>query len=225
MKNRLFIPSLCLLPVFAFAELISVTDGAGNNYGNTEGFAIDFDSTSTGITADWSPDLSAGTLYSVDSVSIFEENNLDTDFFLGVYTGLSGTTPSGFLGVSDNTVNFSDQAGIVTWNFSGITVTPETNPGSGGDVLFFLYQEGTTALGAVPNRGNNTTAYRRIDGENGSFADELSAVIDGGVSTALRINRSPEYQAQVSVAIPEPQTVGLLLLGVAAVGRRFGRKR
>ncbi len=227
MKKRPF-----SLTHFAFATLlsagtshaatVSVTDGDGNLYGNTDGFALDFDST-TGLAADWTPDLTAGGVYSIDSISLFDRNSFDADFYLGVYTGLTGSTLSGFQGTSFNTVNFSAQGNeMVTWTFSGITVVPETNPAAGNDIRFFILQSGTEPLATAPNIGDNNTQIKRIDGEGGSFATHLSAIIDAGGS-GLGTSRSPEYEASLTL-IPEPGSLGIATLGLA-LGTLVRRRR
>src|SRR5690606_23806563 len=107
-----------------FSATVSVTDGDANNYGNTDGFAIDFDATPL-ATVPWAPALVEGSVYTLDRVSVFERNSFNADFYLGVYTGLTGTTPSGFPGTSENTLNFSNSDNAtVDWTFSGITVVP-----------------------------------------------------------------------------------------------------
>lgn len=208
------------------AATVSVTDGTGNNYGNFDGFAIDFDA-STGITADWAPDLQVSETYSIDSVSLFELNDFNADLFLGVYTGFNESTGalSGFEGVSTNTINFNSLPGTnqVTWNFSGITVTVDDVAGAGSGVRYFALQTESTAIATINNFGDDTTAVRRIDGETGSFTDELAAVIDGGGGAdRLKGTRAPEYEASVTL-IPEPSTS--ILGAVAALAFAGARRR
>ena len=58
-----------------YAQSVAVTEaGTANGYGDFSGLAIDFDAT-TGISADWVPDLIADSLYSVDSISVFNRNS------------------------------------------------------------------------------------------------------------------------------------------------------
>ncbi|MEM9346948.1 MAG: PEP-CTERM sorting domain-containing protein [Planctomycetota bacterium] len=229
MRPLLILPSLVtgalLFANHADAATVTVTDGTGNNYGRTAGIAIDFDAT-TGISADWAPDLVAGSTYNVDSVSLFLGSGTNTggeDFYLGVYQTRSGTNYSDFLGVSDNTINL-DTATLnqaLTWNFSSIKpeVTPETNPGSGGDILYFLLQTGTTALTSPADFSAGDTPFRRInDSTGGSFDDELSAAIDG-TDKQLKVDRALEYSATVSL-VPEPSSLALLGLGGLAILRR-----
>ena len=195
---------------------VSVTDDSGNNYGKTSGVAIDFDA-STELTADWDPDLVAGSAYQVDSLSLFlgAQGLVDEDLYLGVYTGLDeqiGVTNaaalSGFLGVSDNTFNLSsaDVDTALVWTFSGAApqVVPESNPGSGGDILYFVLQTGTSALADTGSIQSDDRPFRRIN-TGGSFNDELSAVIHGSrnnntTSPDLVLDRALEYEAQLSIA-------------------------
>lgn len=191
------------------AETVSVTDADGNGFGNTVGVAIDFDAT-TGITADWTADLAAGSTYSVDSVTLFARGAVNSDpVYLGVYSSLTGDTGvagnatlGGFLGVSDNTQVFSG-TGARTWTFSGINVVAGSEAGnlsdlaggssttelengeviSGDGILFFVYQTETTALTELPavlSPDTDQFAFRRIDGGDGSVDDELAAVLQGG---------------------------------------------
>ena len=207
----------------ANAAIVSVTDGNGNTFGDTGGFAIDFDAT-TGLTADWLPDLSTSQLYSIDSVTVFQGsigNTTDT-VRLGVYTTLIGTVLSGFQGVSTNTINL---AGVVesdplNFSFSGINVTPQTDPGSGTDIRYFIFQTGTTALTSVDGQSTRVPV-RRIDAENGAFGDELSGIIRSDAGGA-QLNRSPEYSATIT-AVPEPSTLGLLCIAGAAIAARRRR--
>lgn len=180
---------------------VVVTDGDANDYGKTSGVAIDFDAT-TGLSAEWTPELAAGATYQLDSLTLFlgAPGLVDENVYLGVYTGLSGKTLSGFLGVSDNVFNLTT-APIdtdLTWTFDSIApaVIPESNPGSGGDILYFALQFETNALEVLESPATGATPFRRID-SGGSFNDELSAVLR---DTGLLTTRALEYKAQLSVA-------------------------
>lgn len=239
MKKTLIVLSAIALVAAAQAEIVSVTDAAGNNYGKTSGVAIDFDAT-TGLTADWTPDLVAGQQYRVDSLTLFlgGQGVIDEDLYLGVYTGLdeqlgtqAAATLSGFQGVSDNTINLSSAAlnTALTWNFTGdaFQVTSESNPGAGGDILYFVLQTGTGALADTGSIQSDDRPFRRIN-SNGSFDDELSATIHGSRNNLvgdpdLVFDRALEYEAEVT-AIPEPATLGMVALfggGILFMRRRM----
>lgn len=213
-----------LLPAASsLAATIVVTDGDSNNYGNFDGFALDFDATpqgTNGVVSGYNPPLQAGEPYSLDSISLFERNNKDAAYYLGVYTGYDAGALSGFQGVSTNTINFNATTNEkVTWLFSPnqVVVTPETNPGAGSDIRYFILQTGTDALTTVPNQGPDDTAVKRLDGESGSFAQHLGAVID--VEQGLRRDRVAEYEA-VLTPVPEPSAAALLGVGALALLRR-----
>ncbi len=162
----------------AGAESVSVVDGDDNDFGNTVGLAIDFDAT-PGVIADWTPDLAAGSTYSVDSVTLYADSATNFDpVYLGVYGSLTGdsttlgrATLGDFIGVSDNTVVFGG-TGARTWTFSGINVVAGSEAGNlsqiqtaaagferelddgetvtGDGMLFFVYQTDTTPLTELP---------------------------------------------------------------------------
>ena len=207
----------------ANAETVSVTDGTANNYGNANGVAIDFDAT-TGLAADWMPDLSTSQAYSINGVTLFNTSNAadssTATVRLGVYTTLTGETVSGFLGVSTNTINLSTVAlsAPFTFNFSGISVTPGMSAGTGADIRYFAFQIGDTAITDL--RAESTRVpIRRIDAETGSFTDELAAVIQasGNTSSGLVANRAPEYSATIT-PVPEPSAAIMLLGGAGILG-------
>ena len=239
MKKTLAVLSALALVVAVQAEVVSVTDSAGNNYGKTSGVAIDFDA-STGLSADWAPDLATGQQYRVDSLTLFlgGQGLVDEDLYLGVYTGLdeqigvqAAATLSGFQGVSDNTINLfsADLNTALTWSFTGdaFQVTPESNPGAGGDILYFVLQTGTGALADTGSIQSDDRPFRRIN-TGGSFDDELSATIHGSrnnntTSPDLVFDRALEYEAQIT-AIPEPATLGMVTLfggGILLIRRRL----
>lgn len=229
MKKILTVSTIIALASSIQANIVSVTDGTANNYGKTSGIAIDFDATS-GLTADWSPGLVNGQIYRVDSVALFlgAKGTINEDLYLGVYTGINeqlgvqaAATLSGFIGVSDNTFNLStaNLNTALTWTFTGdqFQTTAGLNPGTGSDILYFMLQTGTDALadtGTEPVAGSRQ--FRRIDGTNGSFENELSAVIHASANGSISdkdivSNRPLEYEAQVT-AIPEPASLGLIAL-------------
>ena len=211
----LTLSAIALSAISAGAATVTVDDH-NNSFGDVDAFAIDFDAT-TGGTADWTPDLSTSNTYSIDSISVWEQGTQDTDFYLGVYTGFTGGTLSGFQGASTNTINFSDETGTfkVTWDFigQGITVTPEVTPGSGGDQRYFVFQTVATAQTTLVDLGDNTTTLAIF--RNGSYADRLSGVIKAG-DTSVRGNRNQSYEATLT-AIPEPSSAALLGLGGLAL--------
>lgn len=214
--------ALSLMSV-ANAETVSVTDGTANNFGDTNGVAIDFDAT-TGLAANWTPDLSTSQQYSIDSVTLFNTSNAadssTATVRLGVYTTLTGETVGGFQGVSTNTIDLSTVAlgTPFTFNFSGISVTPGMNAGTGADIRYFAFQIGDTAITDL--RAESTRVpIRRIDAETGSFTDELAAVIQasGNTSSGLVGNRAPEYSATIT-PVPEPSAAIMLLGGAGILG-------
>lgn len=232
MRRFLKLPFLTIctlgLAVQASAETVSVTDGTGNVWSDAAGWAIDFNTNTS--SAVWAPALVEGSTYSVDSVTVFSGNNSndvsqDTDFYVGVYTNgptdsAQGTAVSGFLGASTNTVNFGTlaESAPATFNFSGINVVADATPGGGSGVLYFVLQTGTTAVTDFVEA--NSVRLRRIDGNDGTFEDELSAILDGrDVADHIRVTRSPEYQASVTL-VPEPGSLTLLAVGGLCILRR-----
>lgn len=210
----------------------------GNTFGGTSGFAIDFNTDTPG--ADYDIDLVPGTTYSVDSVTVFSGGNndddekLDADLRVGVYTTLTTVSGadqvSGFLGVSTNTNNFStiDERGAVTYDFSGITVVADGTPNGGSGLLYFAFQTGTEA---VTNLQDLVVSLQRID--NGVVpsqgpANYLSAILQSQGGTDFRGDRSPEYQATVSIFtgedVPEPLSAAGLMVGLGVFALRRGRR-
>ncbi len=203
----------------ANAATVIVTDADGNTFGDTAGFALDFDRT-TGLSATYTPAL-VNAPYFIDNVTVFNGDSSTGTVFLGVYTTFSSGTLSGFQGVSTNTVTLDGLArsAPLSFDFSGLTVTPEMNPGSGGDVRFFVFQTGTEALTTYTN--GVRVPIRRIDGAAGSFDDELSAIINSS-DGSLQTSRSAEYTATLTL-VPEPSVYGLLGIAGAILAARRSR--
>ena len=209
----------------ASAEMIIAGDGGTTAFGDTQGFAIDFDSTPA-ANADWTPDLVAGTTYKLNSISItYGGPGIDGDNgvakYLGVYTGLSSGVLSGFLGASTNTFPIATAVAgdLATWNFSGIQVTADSTVGGGAGLLYFAYQDVNTATSLGGNDVDFPT--RRFENSvtdpTSAMSNTLSSIIAFG---GLQAGRAPEYQANLS-RIPEPTTFVLLgLCGAALLGAR-----
>lgn len=212
----------------ASAATVVVTDGNGNNFGDSGGFRIDFDSTAIPVTAsvdgvaagssDWSPGLVDGQAYSVDSVSIrYGGSQATTDpKFVGVYTDLSAGVLSGFVGVSDNAVNFA-LAAADTWqqfNFTGLNVTVDSAVGSGSGLLYFVFQSGTSAIASL----ETAVSLHRNNGfpADDQMPDWHSNILAFG---AVQAPRAAEYQATLT-AVPEPSALVLALGGAALLFRR-----
>lgn len=200
--------AMLLMAGQASAEIVVASDAGTAAYGDANGFRIDFDSTFA-TAADWTPDLTAGQAYQLNSVSVRyggAQANA-TPKYLGVYTGLTGGVLSGFRGVSSNTVDFST-AVTGDWqqfNFSGIDVTTDSTVGSGSGLLYFVYQTGAEALTGL----ETTVSTQRFDGFPSTevTADYLANILAFGT---VQIARAPEYQASLTAAVPEPMTAGLI---------------
>ncbi len=217
--------TLCLLLVGLFksgqapAAVITASDGGGTAYGDCLGFGIDFD-TSAADFADWTPDLADGQSYNLDFLSVrFGGAQANTTAkYLGVYSGFSGGTFSGFLGVSTNAIDFTT-AVTGDWqqfNFSGINVIADSTVGSGSGMLYFAYQTGTSAI----TGGETTVSTMRFNTDT-TIAQSLSSVIAFGTLQAVR---APEYQASLTaVAVPEPST--LAILGITGFASLAARRR
>ena len=221
-KVMTWLISALLIAGSASAETITVTDSLANTYGNTQGLAIDFDTTTAGlnpaITTGWAPPLTDGQQYSVDSISVISGAEVlvgSGNVYLGVYSGLGEAgVLSGFLGTSTNTVDFTTTVSgdWETFNFSGISVTADSVVGAGTDMLYFVFQP-TTA--AKANSYGDEIRLHRINVDT-TIDQALSSVIAyGGLSTL----RAPEYQAQIT-PIPEPATLALMGLGALAILRK-----
>ena len=213
----------------ANAATVLVTDGTNNDFGDAGGVAIDFDAT-TGLAADWVADLSTSQTYFIDSLTLFRATNEASTgtVYLGVYTSIGaspGKTLGGFQGVSTNTINLSTlgQNAPFTFTFSGFSVTPQQNPASGGDIRYFVFQTGTTALANIDL--SVRVPIRRIDDNTtpAGFSHQLAAVLQRGHPTEfLRTGRAPEYSATIT-PIPEPSALALLGIAGAVIAARRRR--
>ena len=221
-KIKFGISLLFATACIAQAEIVQSTVSAGGTQSNSKGTVIDFDS-STVANATASPALTNGVSYSIDSLQLtvaMDAGSMTNDItvYLGVYTSLSGSTLSGFQGVSDFAITIVDDNNRkpITWDFSNMSVTSEANPGSGGDQRYFVFQTGTTALADLS--AATTVALRKRD--NVGYTNQLSAVL----LSKMQTNKNPLYVATLS--IPEPATWGLIAImagGIIFVHRRFVR--
>lgn len=175
---------------------VTATDGGTTVYGSCNGFAIDFDAT-VAPSAVWTPSLSAGQTYAINSVSLKNASGNTGNYYLGVYTGFSGGSLSGFKGVSDAANNFATSPnGWLTFTFSNINyvVTADFTAGSGSGMVYFVYQSGTSALSS-PNVTLGTERF----GADTYMTNSLAGIIAFGGVVA---NRSPQYQATITPALP-----------------------
>lgn len=217
MKNTTtWLAALLLTAGSAVAESVNVTDGGATLYGSTDGIAVDFDA-SVATLADWTPDLAVGTTYSVDSLSLrLGAANANT-VYLGVYSGLSGTTLSGFLGASQNAIDLNTATvnDWMTFNFSVINVTADATVGSGSGLLYFLFQTDNVAHATNPDLNINT---HRMNVDT-TMSQSLASVYALGSVQAVR---APEYQANLTV-VPEPSA--FTLIGLSGAGLVLARRR
>jgi PEP-CTERM putative exosortase interaction domain len=223
MKKTLAVFVATVLTVgFAGAQTstVTATDAGTAAYGDASGFLIDFDATPT-LAVPWSPALVSGGLYSLDSISIrYGGAQANTSpKYLGVYSSFSSGVLSGFLGVSDNAIDFT-AAASESWqqfNFSGINLTVDSTVGSGSGLLYFVYQTGTSAIGGL----ETTVSTMRFDGfpADPVTGDYLANILAFGTIQAAR---APEYQASIT-AVPEPSAIALL--GFAGGMLLFARRR
>ena len=181
--------------------LESNDQGATDTYGNTQGIAIDFDSTdASGSKA--TPALTNGVTYSVDSLQVRVDTSKFTntkDVYLAVYTGIAadGEALTNFVGASDNAVTLTKGSGVTNavWTFSNISVTSETNPGSGGDQLYFIFQTNNVA------QATTDTSYDiPVMRQKATYVNVLSAVVRGKESHGgVQLQRNPNYIATLTV--------------------------
>ena len=184
--------------VSCIAASVTATDDGTAVYGACNGVAIDFDATSV-PEAVWTPGLTSGQTYGLNSVAIKNASGNTGDYYLGVYTGFSGGILSGFQGVSDAANNFSTSPnGWLTFTFSNLnyTVLVDSTVGSGSGMLYFIYQSGTAAL-TSPNVTLATDKFATDTYMTNSLA---SIIAYGG----LVANRSPQYQATITPVSPKP---------------------
>jgi hypothetical protein len=182
----------------ASAETIKVDDDAtgGNSYGNTAGFAIDFDATApaaaSSVTTGWDPPLVAGKSYALNSISIQYGGSVTIGsgvVYLGVYSG--GVNGEGFVGVSTNAIDFNTATADnwYTWEFEGINVTVDSTVGSGTGLLYFRYQPSQNS-GDI---GGTEISTRRLN-YDAAMTQGLASIIAYGT---LQGARAPEYIADI----------------------------
>lgn len=232
MKRVLIMTLSGIIGSASAATIATKADGTSNYFGRTAGIAIDFNAASDLTYA--TSDLVSGQQYNVDSITLFTENSTDNIFYyLAAYSNMSGgDTFSGFLGVSTNAINlFATGNEAVTWNFTGLTVTPNEVVG-GDDVIYFLLQESANAITTIFSNADDDprppltyieggTRFARIDGGpgGGGYAQALNAVIHGNASQGAYQARPLEFSASLSL-IPEPSTALLGGLGFLVLFRR-----
>jgi hypothetical protein len=186
----------------ASAEVVVVyRSDSGAAYGNTRGFRIDFDASTTSANVDWTPDLVDGHEYSLDSLTLKADssNTTTTPVYIGVYTGYNAGTGiwSGFLGVSDQAYDWGTPTvdTALKYTFTGISVTADSVVGSGSGMLYFMPQYGTQARTTY----EITRAVCKWDlGMAGVFANII------GDNNAIVADRAPEYAAQLTSMLLKP---------------------
>lgn len=198
----------------ASAASVSATDGGTTVYGSTDGIEIDFDSTSAPL-AIWSPSLVNGQTYSLNSLGVRNGAATATEY-LGVYTGLSGNTLSGFLGASDSAIDFSTitSGNWATFTFSSINVTVDSTVGSGSGLLYFIFQPDAVTHASNPDQN---ISLQRFDSDT-TVNQSLASIYALG---AIQTVRSPEYQATLT---PVPEPTSLALLGFSGAMALFVRR-
>ena len=210
-KNKMtFLLAALLAAGSASAASVTATDGGTAVYGACNGFAIDFDA-SVAPSAVWSPPLTNGEIYVLNSVAVKNSTGNSGSYYLGVYTGYSGGVLSGFQGVSDAANDFSTSANNwLSFTFSNLDydVTVDSTVGSGSGLLYFVYQSGTSAVSSP-----GVTLATDKFGADTYMSNSLAGIIAYG---GLVANRSPQYQATITSTLPTqpPSTpTGLIATG------------
>ncbi len=180
----------------ASAASVTVADGGTAVYGACNGAAIDFNATPA-PQAVWMPSLVSGQTYALNSVAIKNSTGNSGTYYLGVYTGFSGGTLSGFKGVSDNANDFSTASNnwlMFTFSNLNYNLIVDSTVGSGSGLLYFVYQSGTSAI-TSPNVTLATDKF----GADTYMTNSLASIIAYG---GLVANRSPQYQATITSVVP-----------------------
>jgi len=181
------------------------------SYGRAQGLVIDFDSITPSGARITSP-LRQGTTYSVDSLSLRidprnEEFFSDVSVYIAVYSSLSESEElSGFLGVSKSSVVVTKDSPntFYTWSFSGITVTPEANPGQGKDCLFFIFQRDK-----MPQTRLNDLNLPLSRSET-FFKDTLATIVRRDFKKTILRNRTPNYRVMLTRSLKKRDCSSLL---------------
>ena len=183
-------------------QLQSNIQDSENAYGQTQGIVIDFDSITAPASSRSEP-LIEGKTYSVDSLSLRVDSDHEAflsseKIYIGVYKNLTEQTErlSGFLGVSDTPLNIKKDSGTstYTWTFSGITVTPETNPTEGNDRLFFIFQKEKAPLTRLEDF--DVPIMR----SEIPFQNSLVTIIRENFRKTIIRDRTPDYKVTLSPA-------------------------
>ena len=182
-------------------QLKSKIQNSRKAYGNSHGLVIDFDST-TPIQAYITKPLIQGATYSIRSLSLrIDPKNKDflftTRAYIAVYSSLTESEKlSGFLGISDAPVMIpkNSRARFYTWSFSGITVTPEANPGEGKDCLYFIFQKNKIPLTEL------TDLNLPLSRSETSFENTFSTIIRSAFRKTILKNRTPNYKVTLSLS-------------------------
>jgi hypothetical protein len=212
----------------AEAATLSISSGTNGNFGQTSGVYVAFPPSTGTAGTNWGGAAPvAGQSYAINSISFIKNNNdaTFTTLYIGVYTSLSGSTLSGFLGASTTGAAFgaATSGTTLTWNFSGITAAA-----AGGQQLYFMFQEDQFARATTLPVTDPTLSIRRLPDttpiSSGSTlaADQGSGIIQSG--GLVRADRTAFMTLNIT-QIPEPSSGMALAGGLSALAfLRRGRR-